>query len=534
MKKSLSLLLALLLCVLALPAGAEEAEPIVITVGMGVNSSEKYAPGESFDNNAWTKLYEERLGIKLDFVLTADSQYSQKLALAIASGDMPDMWRTDKANFALALEGDMLMDLTDLAEEYLSDQAKEELEPFDASFRAATVGGRLMAIPYTGEAAYGASYTFIRHDWLEALGLEEPTNQQEMVDAMIAFATQDPDGNGVDDTYGLALVRELWGAQYGLEGFFNAYHAYPNIWYEDEEGNLVYGTVQAEPMKAALADLQKLYAAGAIDPEFIVKDSAKVGESVASLKSGAFYGMWWNMSSAICQSFMNDPEKVPDRWWCLSPLSSDDQPAMLQSTGAIPSTFYVVNKNCEHPEKLFEMINLWFEMMSVDVSPEDYATYVVNEEYTPQNYPFVSQIWGKSVRPEQIRGLQDGTLTLEDCTSEVQSIWANIQSFESGDYSSSVYFDHYWNHAQLPHHSGYVAEETDAAGAIVNDLNFGPTTETEAARGSTLDQLRDEIIVQIITGEQPVDAFDEFIENWYALGGEDIVREKNEWYATVK
>ena len=187
MKKSLSLLLALLLCVLALPAGAEEAEPIVITVGMGVNSSEKYAPGESFDNNAWTKLYEERLGIKLDFVLTADSQYSQKLALTIASGDMPDMWRTDKANFALALEGDMLMDLTDLAEEYLSDQAKEELEPFDASFRAATVGGRLMAIPYTGEAAYGASYTFIRHDWLEALGLEEPTNQQEMVDAMIAF-----------------------------------------------------------------------------------------------------------------------------------------------------------------------------------------------------------------------------------------------------------------------------------------------------------------------------------------------------------
>ena len=40
--------------------------------------------------------------------------------------------------------------------------------------------------------------------------------------------------------------------------------------------------------------------------------------------------------------------------------------------------------------------------------------------------------------------------------------------------------------------------------------------------------------MQIITGEQPVDAFDEFIENWYALGGEDIVREKNEWYATVK
>ena len=35
---------------------------------------------------------------------------SRTVALTIASGDMPDMWRTDKANFALALEGDMLMD----------------------------------------------------------------------------------------------------------------------------------------------------------------------------------------------------------------------------------------------------------------------------------------------------------------------------------------------------------------------------------------------------------------------------------------
>lgn len=535
MKRKISAFLAAMLCLaIFMPAAAEDLT--TVSIGISMNASEKYAPGDSFEDNAWTRAYEEKLGIKLDYKLTAPQgeQYDKKLALTIASGDMPDMWLTDKTNFYMALEGDMLMDLTDLADQYLSDNSKQMLAPFTDSIRAATVGGRLMAIPYLGESAYGASYTFLRHDWLEKLGIDEPKTQQEMVDAMIAFATQDPDGNGKADTYGLALTKDLWGSQYTLEGFFNAYHAYPNIWYEGEDGSLVYGTVQAEPMKAALADLNKLYEAGAIDHEFIVKDASKVGESVAALKTGAFYGSWWNMSVAVCQSFMNDPEKVTDRWWCMDPLSVDEQPAMLQTSASIPSNFYVISKDCEHPEKLFDMINLWFDMQRADITPEEYTTYIANEEYGPQNYPFVSQLWPKSTRTAQIRALNEGTMKPEECTTEVQGIWENIQKFESGDYSSSVYYDHYWNHNQLPHHSSFVVETVGESGNLVNDLSYGPASETEIARGSTLNQLRDEVIVQIITGEKTVDAYDEFIENWYKLGGEQIVNEKNEWYTSVK
>ena len=46
-----------------------------------------------------------------------------------------------------------------------------------------------------------------------------------------AFTTQDPDGNGVDDTYGLAVYeRSLWQRLCGFDGLFNAYNAYPGIW----------------------------------------------------------------------------------------------------------------------------------------------------------------------------------------------------------------------------------------------------------------------------------------------------------------
>ena len=36
--------------------------------------------------------------------------------------------------------------------------------------------------------------------------------------------------------------------------------------------------------------------------------------------------------------------------------------------------------------------------------------------------------------------------------------------------------------------------------------------------------------VQIITGEKPVDAFDDFVKQWYEGGGEKITEEANEWY----
>ncbi len=39
---------------------------------------------------------------------------------------------------------------------------------------------------------------------------------------------------------------------------------------------------------------------------------------------------------------------------------------------------------------------------------------------------------------------------------------------------------------------------------------------------------------EIITGKLSVDAFDEFVQAWYANGGEQLTKEANEWYASVK
>ncbi len=44
---------------------------------------------------------------------------------------------------------------------------------------------------------------WIRQDWLDNLGLEVPRTWDEMAAVAEAFVTQDPDGNGEDDTIGI-------------------------------------------------------------------------------------------------------------------------------------------------------------------------------------------------------------------------------------------------------------------------------------------------------------------------------------------
>lgn len=539
MKKILSS--AMILCLLmslfvgVAPAFAEEKEVVTVTLGKAISPNTVYRDGEDLNNNTWTQAYEEA-GVKVEYTLTSTSdQYYQKLALAIASGDLPDIWVSDKKNFYLALEADLVYDLTDLFATELSELSHKYMDEYDVEYRAATIDGRLMAIPALDEdPTTSARLTFIRRDWLDQLGLPVPTTQQQMVDTMIAFATQDPDGNNENDTFGFVFHKDLWGMSHCLEGFFNAYHAYPNIWYEDENGNLIFGSVQSEPMKAALADLAKLYEAGAIDKEFIVKDADKIAEDIVNQKAGVTMGRWWNFGAAMTQAFMADPEKVTDRWWCIDSVSIDDQPVLLSSDNSAPNTFFVVNKNTEHPEAIFTLINTWFEKcFAPDLTQEDYRLYTVDKDVKPQEWAFIPLWPYVNPRVTNIAGVNDGTIDPAELTGESAQIWENIVNFENGNYYNSAY-DHYWNHSLRDHSSMQIRMRVADRKGTISNLAFGPNMESQTMYMSTLDQMCNEAIIKIITGEEPVDYFDKFVEDWYALGGQDIVDEMNEWYATTK
>ena len=43
-----------------------------------------------------------------------------------------------------------------------------------------------------------------------------------------------------------------------------------------------------------------------------------------------------------------------------------------------------------------------------------------------------------------------------------------------------------------------------------------------------------QVYTNIIYGKEPVEAFDKFVEDWKAQGGDAITEEINEWYRNVK
>ena len=56
------------------------------------------------------------------------------------------------------------------------------------------------------------------------------------------------------------------------------------------------------------------------------------------------------------------------------------------------------------------------------------------------------------------------------------------------------------------------------------------TTASQPQYWESLETLRKMTYVQIITGEKPVDAFDDFVKQWNEMGGAKITEEANEWY----
>ena len=103
---------------------------------------------------------------------------------------------------------------------------------------------------------------FIRKDWLEKLGLEMPNSWEELYEVCHAFTYGDPDGNGVNDTYGLT------GDGLGTLRYFFASTGVSNrYWNKDEEGNWFYGALDDRNI-VPLEWLRKMYEDGSLDPDF--------------------------------------------------------------------------------------------------------------------------------------------------------------------------------------------------------------------------------------------------------------------------
>lgn len=479
--------------------------------------------GMSYEKNIWNDLYEKELGVKVKYKWIAknNEDYTSKLNLSFASGDIPDIMIVSASQLKQINDSDLAQDLKITFEKETSELTKNILtKEGNAPFNASTFDGKLIGLPCMG-AGMGDNSQFIwmRTDWLKKLNLTQPKTMDDVLKISTAFTKQDPDGNGKNDTFGLAITKDLYGVVGGLEGFFAGFHAYPNKWIKDSSGNIVYGGIQPE-VKDGLKRLNEMYKRGEIDPEFLVKAFDKIAEAVSSEKVGMTYGAQFISAWPLAQS--KTTNKNAD-WNPYLIVSNDNKPAVNLVDMPV-SSWYIVNKHYKHPEVLVRMMNVY--------------TKFYTEKYGEYGDKDGKALWKLSPINTDIPGKnQDDQLAIDTAYKTGDMSKLNIRQ---GTIYKTV--DKYIKDGNIDSYGFYKifgpggpGEVSQAGVRYYKEHNlvklqefFGPPTKNMDLKGSVIGNIQTEAYIKIILGEKDINSFDDFVKQWKSLGGDDITKEANE------
>ena len=462
------------------------------------------------------------LGIKIKYDWTDKGElYRQKLGASLASGDIPEVVRVNAQQLRQLSNSGTIQDLSGVYDRYATPLTKKILnQEGSGPFESATIDGKLMGIPETASSIEGAEYLWIRTDWLKALDLQPPKTLADVSTISKAFTERDPDRNGKNDTFGLALTNYLWDPVAGVAGLMAGYGAYPTIWLKDGAGKLEYGGVQPE-VKTALKSLQEMYRSGQIDSEFGIKNGEKVQRQVAAGQIGMTYGQQW--SSFWVQA---SREQNPNAQWQAFPIVSvtGEAPKVPLPFGTYQ--FLAVRQGYEHPEAIVKLFNLHLEKNWGETA--DYEAYYSSPLPVWQLSPVTPFPAKKNL--DAYRQLAEARRTGDNSalSEEAASIQKKIQIYLAGGTDKETGWG--WERTYGPSGAFSILDQYEKNGQLLFESFVGAPTETMMEKKSILDELQNDTFINIILGN-PIDQFDQFVEEWHRLGGDSITTQVNQWFS---
>lgn len=519
--------------------GSTEDGMVELTYMHKLNGTEKYVGDDDINNNVWTRCYQDDLGIKLNYTIAAaGDDYTQKLTMAIASNELPDLMDLPPEEFSELANAGMLADITDSYEKDASDLLKQTIE-VDGGIQLASakVDGKLYGLPQLSAADGTCDLLWIRTDWLENLGLKAPTTMDELIEVAKAFRYNDPDGNGQDDTWGIgfqkAIVSEDGASPGSYEGFFAAYGAYAKAWVKGDDGKITYSGIN-DGIKDALTQLNQMYEDGLIDPEFGVKDTVKLGEDISAGKVGMFYGLEGMPWGACKSNIENNPEA---EWQCYPIVSATDEPAKPITYVRI-SRYYAANAKCEHPEALVKIANVFQDKInSLDSTEETLNTFGVDPETGINFAEYAAFGMDPAIQKcntyyKEIKDTLEGNSKIEDIHPEAARYYNVIKTYIDGgmDKASNSLGWNYYKFIGPEGSWNTIINDYKANDKLVQSAFFGAPTPTMSTNLVSMDKLQSETFVNIIMGTQKPETFDDFVKQWKEMGGDTITDEVNEWY----
>ncbi len=469
------------------------------------------------DNPEILDYWNEKLDVNIVIWNIENTRYAEILNLKVASGEIPDeMLITSFVNFQKLHDQEMLAKLPEpVIKKYAPDLVKHIENDSLGAFKYAKIDGEIHAIPFIGYNDKFRAAVVWRADWLENVGIKKvPETIDEFEEAFYKFAKEDPDKNNENDTFGLS--ESAFSAIFGAYGYIPSYcspiHQGKPMW-QLREGKMVFSSVQPE-VKEALRKLNKWYMDGVLDPEFITGENkggpVNITHAFANGRIGytshGFYYNWAEENEEVSRNLdeLFKSNKDAKLAYGLPPIGPEGIRGVYKRN-AILGSFRAIGKHVEsEPDKIGKILEV---MNALNGTYESWLTCRLGFE--GKQWELVDgkvKAIGKYVDPKEVAKLGGHTVLQLLAPFEFMSKYLT----KSTAWAIRNQYDKYGIHTEL-------------CGALPSEGKY--LTE--------LDKIEREAFIAIITGDKPIDYFDEFVEKWKKSGGEQLEKEANEWYEII-
>ena len=497
---------------------------VTYTLGQmsGANNS-NLPEGNTYEDNAYTRYLKQILNIQnRNIYMESEDRYDDYVNVLVNDHTLPDVLVvSDREILNTLVENDLVEDLTDVYENCASARIKAMYNSYGPQLLGAgTFDGKLMALP---EAVidHGPCLLWMRKDWINQLGLDEPQTLEEAMEIIRVFQENRMGAEDGEDPVGLVCDTNFVSTtsqNYSVEPIFEKFYAYPRRWIQDENGVIVYGSL-TEETKAAVAYLRELYAQGILDQNFALRAQNNIRDLVVQGKCGAFFGLWWAPNNPLMDVIESDPQADWEPYY----LTADYQQKDNVYTSFQDNKYVVVRKGYEHPEIVMKIISVLFDFSryegaeGTDDAEEINSYFALNVDPTAR--PLVINV--------------DYNEAIYNVTKDIRRVMAgtqkesNLTALEKSYYDACmVYID--GTDATVEDWAAYKSR-ISAVGVLVDghykSVRRQYLAESDGEVPNILATLEKNAFIQMIMGEQSMDYFDTFVEEWYEQGGQELTEQ---------
>ena len=501
-KKLISLLLAVVMVVGLLAAcnkdkpaenKPQDGEPVKLTFMYGQAEIVEGSIADQF-----FQMVEKACNVDIEWYTPPSSAYQDQLQLTLLEDKRPDAiifptnW-TNNVSYKDAVNAGLFYDLADMLPKYenimkhTAAVSWEALDIFD--------DGRIWGVPRS--TVMRADGWHINEQWLKAIGSDYKEGDlmtvDELYDILYKFTYGDPDGNGVNDTYGVMAYATSEGLLNG-HGMQHIFGISGTEWQEvDGKPVMLKFSKEYDNYKNYLAFMQKLWTNGLIDPDAFALDLSAAAERWAA-----------NVTGLWCQYAGNMQVKPTDD----NPATYVYIPGVVEKEG---DTFgygdwgtgvywyWSISNTCEHPEKVLEVFDY---ILSDEVWPSLNAKSLIGVGFditADGEYDFSKTEALKAQGKDLEKTAPIGDIVRRHSEPEFfinKSLSKDLRDRLAAGIGYAL------EYYKAPVDEGYVPEQ--AADPVYIEY-MAYVAQMEA---------------KIITGELSVDAWDDVVDGWYKAGGD--------------